>query len=148
MNPLMEKIEKICKDEDIIILFDSEEIMDWGIPEVHKDGIFLTAENGDTIDGHKTWFYKWEDISIIAHYGFQVKKIKDELRDFRKIKVFQLNGRKIKPHESGEVEKYEYVGDPLEICGKFSLLWNGLYVQQEYGAEAVIMPQTEILIEG
>lgn len=172
-NPLIDKIKKICKDEEIIILFDSEERVDWGIPEVLENGILMKSENGETVDGYKSWFYPWDDISLVAHYGFQVKKIKDELTDFRKIKVFQLNKNKIqlcehdwelavrnvydktvdkcflcgfeKLHRDEDgIYKPMYFGDPLEIYGQFSILGNGLYVQQEYGAEGVIMPNTEM----
>jgi len=194
-NPLIEKIKKICKDEDIILLFDSDEVMDWGIPEVHKDGIFLSSENGDTRDGVKEWFYKWKDISLVAHYGFKVDEIKANFRDEvdydenSRRKIWELsckNGtlkekkdtrkfmcviglhdtetdrtRKEKHYESGSIsypkickyckEKSSYLykpghfGDPLEIYGNFSLLGNGLYVRQAWGAEAVIMPHTEII---
>lgn len=188
MNPLMAKIKKICKDEEVVILFDAEERMDWGIPEVTDKGILLTAKNGDTVDGVKSWFYEWDDISLVAHYGFEIRDTMDALDDFSRQKIYMLQfknpqdpismtkkpflcsigihsnendySRKITHDYKANIAKYPkqckhcgkrstlttraYIGDPLEITGEFSLLGSGIYVQQRWGAEAVIMPWTEI----
>jgi len=190
-NPLLEKIKQICKDEEYILLFDSGEGMDWGHPTVFPDGILLTAGSGQTIDGFKSWFYKWEDISVIAHRGFVIRRETDNLQDFGKQKVCHIqlkNGggrveddseyivgipflcamgvhnKEFDPDRGFERPKrayanepiiclncgertfsYRYFGDPLEINGEFSLLGNGIYVQQQYGAEGIIMPMTDII---
>lgn len=185
MNPLLKKIKKICADEDYILLFDSGEGMDWGHPKVFPDGILLTAGNGQTIDGYASWFYKWEDISVVAHQGFSVTQITDKLLDTEKRKICHLkvaNGEETINKKGGrpflcamgvhEMEDdnsdfdrprrawadqprvckackkrtkvSQYFGDPLEISGEFFLVGSGLYVKQDHGAEAVIMPLTDI----
>lgn len=187
-NPLLDKIKQICKDEEYILIFDSGEGFDWGVPTVFPDGILLSTDDGQTIEGYKSYFYKWEDISIIAHHGFSARHIQEkEFNSYSREKICQIrmgygkgnddlkdgdsfscsigiHDNEFDEEASFKIPKqryanepqvcidcgeksthYRYFGDPIEIYGQFSLLGSGIYIQQNYGAEGVIMPLTDII---
>lgn len=139
-NRLYKKIKEICGVEGRIVLFDAEETMDWGRPIVDPDGIRVTARISNTIDGVKTHFYPWEDISFLCHEGFVLRKVKGLIGEIAEQTVYKLAvGR---DRHKAEFWREVYIGDPLRMSGEFQALGGGLLVSQRYGAEGVVMPQT------
>lgn len=140
---LYKKIKEICMAEGRIVLFDAEEAMDWGRPNVFTDGIRVTARIPNTIDGVKTHFYPWEDVSFLCHEGFVLRKVKGNIGEITEQTVYKLAvGR-----DRNKVEFWRevYIGDPIRMSGQFRPCGDGLLVSQRYGAEGVVMPQTLLM---
>ncbi len=139
---LYKKIKEICAAEGRIVLFDAEEAMDWGKPIVDPDGIRVTARIPFTIDGVKTHFYPWDDISFLCHEGFVLRKVKGYIGEITEQTVYKLAVGLGRKQDQPEFWKEVYIGDPLRMSGVFTQLGNGLLVKQPFGAEGIVMPQT------
>ena len=136
------KVKEICQSGDVV-LFDAEEVLDWGRPIVKPKGIEITARIPKTHDGLKSYFYPWEDISFLCHQGFVWHKIKGPIAEIKQQTIYKIRIGPVPIITWREV----YIGDPIRMAGRFEPIGSGLLVKQSGGAQGIVMPQT-LLLQG
>ncbi len=140
VEKLYKKVKEICQSGDIV-LFDAEEVLDWGRPIVEPNGITVMARIPNTMEGLKSHFYPWDDISFLAHQGFVWHKLKGPIAEIQEKTIYKIVVGKKEISEWREV----WIGDPLRMSGRFETVGNGLLVRQSGGAQGIIMPQTLLM---